>query len=80
MSTNPAFTDYIAGTTEAMAIVASNYQCGHCNSITTQLPPDANGFNHLAVAHDDGCPVLTGAVSSLPDTLRAAIPATFRPA
>lgn len=33
---------------------------------------DHHGNPHLLIHHDDGCPVLTGAVSSIPDTLRAA--------
>lgn len=80
MSPEPAFTDYIAGPTSRIAAFAANYQCGHCNSVTTPYD-DEDGNPHLAIEHDDGCPVLSGAVSSLPDTLRAAakVPDTFRP-
>lgn len=50
--------------------IADAYECGHCRSEVT-LSRDAFGIHHLSVAHDDGCPVLTGALDALPDWLRA---------
>jgi len=75
----PQRTDYLIGCINPDA-VAATYRCGHCNSETgTYL--DDNGITHIAVHHDDGCPVLAGTLSTTPDTLRAlasTIPATFR--
>lgn len=69
MSTPPA----------SITALAANYRCGHCNSEPTKLTPDEHGMWHLAIPHDAGCPVLTGAISALPDAIRATIPDTFRP-
>lgn len=52
--------------------LAANYRCGHCNSEPARLAQDEHGTWHLGIAHDDACPVLSGALSDLPDTLRAA--------
>lgn len=71
MTTPPHHTNIVAGPTELVAAIITNYQCGHCNS-DTALATDNHGTIHLAVHHDDGCPVLTGALSSAPDTFRAA--------
>ncbi|MFF4907195.1 hypothetical protein ACFY2T_20250 [Streptomyces sp. NPDC001260] len=46
---------------------AAAYRCGHCHSTATATPGGV-----VAIHHDDGCPVLGGAVSDLGDTLRAA--------
>ncbi|WP_327430937.1 hypothetical protein [Streptomyces sp. NBC_01236] len=75
----PTRTDYLVGTLGAHAIAAT-YQCGHCNSETSTRTDDL-GIVHVAVHHDDGCPVLTGALSSALDVARAvaSIPDTFRP-
>ncbi|MFC8866382.1 hypothetical protein ACFUAC_01670 [Streptomyces sp. NPDC057148] len=73
-------TDTIVGTPEHVAAFLANYQCGHCNS-ETEIRTDQNGITHLVTHHDDGCPVLVGALSSAPDVARAAskaIPDTFR--
>lgn len=51
--------------------LAAAYACGHCNSDPAQLVQDQYGIWHLAIGHDEGCPVLTGAVSDLPDAVRA---------
>lgn len=64
-------TDYIFGSADVLQAVAANYQCGHCNSYT-KLLRDPLGNPHVATFHDDGCPVLTGHISSIPDTFRAA--------
>lgn len=48
----------------------SAYTCGHCNSELEPLRTD-DGIVHLAVLHDNGCPVLTGALSAAPDVARA---------
>jgi hypothetical protein len=74
----PTRTDWLVGDIDPLAI-ASNYQCGHCNSVSDVRTVD--GILRVAVHHDDGCPVLTGALSSTPDALRAVaatIPDTFR--
>ncbi|MFF3872921.1 hypothetical protein [Streptomyces sp. NPDC001978] len=74
----PTRTDYVIGDIPA-ATLAAAYQCGHCTSETSTFTDD-NGIEHIAVHHDDGCPVLTGTLSALPDALRAAgtIPDTFK--
>jgi hypothetical protein len=74
----PTRTDYLVGAINAEAIAAT-YQCGHCNSETSLTADDA-GIHHIAVHHDDGCPVLTGALPSAPDVARALtrIPDTFK--
>ena len=69
---------YIVGYIDPAAI-AANYQCGHCHSDPARLTQDEHGVWHVAIAHGDGCPVLTGALSDVPDAVRAAVPATFRP-
>lgn len=73
----PVRTDYVIGIPAAQ--LAATYQCGHCISEASTYTDD-NGIEHIAVQHDDGCPVLAGALSALPDALRAAksIPDTFR--
>lgn len=59
--------------------LAANYRCSHCNSDPPQLTQDESGIWHLGIAHDDGCPVLKGTISALPDAARAATSDTFRP-
>lgn len=75
----PTRTDWLVGQINAEAIAAA-YQCGHCKS-TTELRT-TNGIVRVAIHHDDGCPVLTGVLSSAPDALRAVaagtVPDTFR--
>lgn len=61
-----------------LAAMAANYRCGHCNSEPPKLTQDEHGTWHLGIVHDDGCPVLTGTLSALPDTIRAVVPDTFR--
>jgi hypothetical protein len=76
----PTRTDTIVGTPEHLAAFLANYQCGHCNS-ETEIRHDQHGNPHLITHHDDGCPVLTGTLSSAPDVARAAagaVPDTFR--
>lgn len=51
--------------------LAAAYTCGHCNSDPAKLTQDEYGIWHLAIGHDDGCPVLSRAVSDIPDTFRA---------
>ncbi|MFD9519315.1 hypothetical protein [Streptomyces sp. NPDC059979] len=67
----PNHTDLIAGPAALIAHIAASYSCGHCNS-ETEARTDRHGNPHLVIHHDDGCPVLEGTLSSLPDTLRAA--------
>lgn len=77
MST-PRHTDYVIGDFD-VAVLAANYQCGHCLSeAALGLDPDTGG-PRLEIRHDDGCPVLTGVLSALPDAVRATTPDTFRP-
>lgn len=76
----PRHTDYLIGDVNPDAL-ATTYQCGHCHS-ETGTRADEVGIVHIAVHHDDGCPVLTGALPSTPDVVRALVgrvPDTFRP-
>ncbi|MER5211954.1 hypothetical protein ABT063_15575 [Streptomyces sp. NPDC002838] len=73
----PERTDYLFGDLDPSALAAA-YQCGHCQSETSTRTDEA-GIVHLVVHHDDGCPVLTGVLSALPDAVRAVVPDTFRP-
>ncbi|MCZ4510294.1 hypothetical protein O3Q52_19285 [Streptomyces sp. ActVer] len=77
---SPRRTDYVIGDIDATAL-AANYQCGHCLSETVLgTDPDTNG-PRLEIRHDDGCPVLVGALPSTPDVVRALaghVPDTFR--
>jgi len=73
-------TEYLFGNIDPQG-VAALYACGRCNSETSTRTDEA-GIVHLAVHHDDGCPVLTGVLSSTPDVMRALVgyvPDTFRP-
>lgn len=74
---NPYRTDYVIGYFDP-ADLAANYQCGHCLSETALGTDLDTGGPRLEIRHDDGCPVLTGVLSALPDAVRAAIPDTFR--
>ncbi|MEV6833602.1 hypothetical protein AB0N17_03565 [Streptomyces sp. NPDC051133] len=79
MTGTPDRTDWLIGALNAGALAAA-YQCGHCSSETSHTTDD-NGIVHVAVRHDDTCPVLAGALSSTPDVVRALashIPDTFR--
>lgn len=77
MST-PLRTDYIFGDVDYRTL-AANYRCGHCNSDPATLGTDPDtGLPNIRIAHDPECPVATGALSALPDAIRAAVPATFR--
>jgi N-acetylglucosamine kinase-like BadF-type ATPase len=71
VSSIPRRTCVVAGSGATIAAVIANYACGHCNS-DTDVHHDARGMPHLRIHHDDGCPVLAGALSPVPDTLRAA--------
>ncbi|WP_405597591.1 hypothetical protein OG741_13950 [Streptomyces sp. NBC_01410] len=71
MSNGPERSDIVGGPALLIAALLSNYQCGHCDS-ETEVRHDRHGNPHLIIHHDDGCPVLTGAISSIPDTVRAA--------
>jgi hypothetical protein len=71
MST-PQRSDYVIGDFDP-ADLAANYQCGHCNS-DTEVGLDDFGGPRLVIHHDPGCPVLSGALSAMPDALRAATP------
>lgn len=48
-----------------------NYQCGHCHADTMEIWKDANGRWNGQPVHDDGCPVKAGAISGIPDKVRA---------
>jgi hypothetical protein len=75
---SPLRTDYLLGDIDCQAL-AARYQCGYCNSDPATLSTDPDtGLPHIQVAHDPGCPVANGALSALPDAVRAAIPDTFR--
>ncbi|MDJ1131766.1 hypothetical protein [Streptomyces iconiensis] len=74
----PERSNLVAGPADTITAIATNYRCGHCNS-ETELHDDG-GMPSIRIHHDDQCPVLTGTLSALPDTLRAMVPDTFRPA
>jgi hypothetical protein len=71
MSHGPERSDIVGGPALLIAALVCNYQCGHCNS-DTEVRTDQHGNPHLVIHHDDGCPVLTGHISTIPDTFRAA--------
>ncbi|WP_420035073.1 hypothetical protein ACN2WE_24005 [Streptomyces sp. cg28] len=74
----PIRTDLAAGTPDALAAMVTNYACGSCTGEVDFLATNGSTV-HAVIAHDDGCPVLNGHVSSLGDIARAAtIPDTFR--
>lgn len=73
MTPKPAHSQLIAGPADLIAHIVATYRCGHCNS-TTKARTDQHGNPHLVIHHDDHCPVLTGTLSAIPDTLRAANP------
>lgn len=58
-------------TPESVRSLAAAYRCGHCNSDPAVIAEDKFGMWRIAIPHDDGCPVLSGAVSDIPDTVRA---------
>ncbi|NUR03629.1 MAG: hypothetical protein HOY79_46105 [Streptomyces sp.] len=76
-----AFSTYAYGDPGVLARMVTDYRCGHCTGQVEELRTnDATGQLHATIRHNDGCPVLRGAVSQAPDMIRAAgIPATFRP-
>ena len=55
----------------SLSAISAAYRCGHCASDPPNLVQDEHGAWHLSIPHDDGCPVLTGQLSALPDALRA---------
>lgn len=63
-------TTMLIGDLDASAL-AADYRCGHCNSQVGPAALGADGVTHIAILHDDGCPVLTGALTAIPDTMRA---------
>jgi hypothetical protein len=76
---DPHRTDFLVGDLNPLALAAA-YTCGHCTSDTSTRTND-RGIVHVVIHHDDGCPVLTGTLSSAPDALRAiaaGIPDTFK--
>lgn len=58
---------------DAAEAMAAAYRCGHCRSENRGVTVDWYGISRVLIAHDDGCPVLSGAVDDAPDILRAAI-------
>ncbi|MGW1799153.1 hypothetical protein ACWCQN_25085 [Streptomyces sp. NPDC001984] len=74
----PTRTDYLVGAPNLVHAVAASYQCGHCPAdISTRT--DERGSVHIAVQHDNDCPVLKGHVSAVGDLVRAAgVPDTFK--
>lgn len=56
----------------ALMKLADAYRCGHCWSEVGTGYDAVTGIEMVWVGHDDGCPVLLGALSDVPDTLRAA--------
>jgi hypothetical protein len=55
-----------------------SYKCGHCHSRVAGVTRDSTGVYHMTVTHDEGCPVLGGVLTSLHDSIRAAIAAGDR--
>lgn len=56
----------------ALMDMADAYRCGHCHSHVSTGYNTATGLDTVWAAHDDGCPVLLGTLSDVPDALRAA--------
>ncbi|MFE3925596.1 hypothetical protein [Streptomyces sp. YIM B13508] len=58
----------------AASAYAAWYRCSHCGDSETG-PPSADlhtiGLAHIDIRHDDGCPVMGGTVSDIPDAVRA---------
>ncbi|MFD6803154.1 hypothetical protein [Streptomyces cyaneofuscatus] len=68
----PTRTDLVTGPADVLAAMVTDYRCGHCTGIVETLATDeTTGAMHAYVAHDDGCPVLAGTLSTIPDTFRA---------
>lgn len=57
--------------TARLPAVAAAYRCGHCSSDPATLHQMPDGVWSMRIPHDEGCPVLTGAVTDHADTLRA---------
>ena len=55
----------------ALMKIAAAYRCGHCWSEVGTSYDTATGMDRVQVAHDHSCPVLLGALTDVPDTLRA---------
>lgn len=51
---------------------ASAYRCSDCPSTIGRLRLDRHGVWHIEVKHEPGCPQLSGAVDTAPDTVAAA--------
>lgn len=54
-----------------VAALAARHHCGSCRSDPPIITRDPHGAWHLVLGHEASCPVLTGAVCAMPDTLRA---------
>ncbi|GAA2657493.1 hypothetical protein GCM10010307_72290 [Streptomyces vastus] len=63
------------GPPKAIKDYARNYKCSHCNSRVNGVTRDPSGIYHMNVGHDDTCPVLRGALTDVPDAIRAALAA-----
>ena len=58
--------------------LAATYACGSCQSQVYLPPPDQppkDGLIRMNIGHDDGCPILSGALPDGPDSIRAAMKA-----
>ncbi|MGW6456654.1 hypothetical protein ACWF94_12150 [Streptomyces sp. NPDC055078] len=70
---DPVRSTFAAGDRRLIARMVSNYECGHCTGRVESLTTDEKtGILHAFIEHDDGCPVLAGTLSPIPDTFRAA--------
>lgn len=62
-----------SGPPKAVKDFAAHYKCSHCNSRVDRLTRDASGIYHVAISHDDSCPVLRGTITDMHDAVRAAV-------
>ncbi|MGW5530252.1 hypothetical protein [Streptomyces xanthochromogenes] len=50
---------------------ARNYSCGHCDGDTVELTKSEGNAWSARFRHNDDCPIIAGAISSIPDKVRA---------
>lgn len=61
------------GPPKAIKDFAKSYRCSHCHSRVTEIVQSSSRMFRVMVAHDNGCPVLTGTLPDVPDAVRAAM-------
>jgi hypothetical protein len=65
----------LSGPPKSIKDFAAQYKCSHCNSRVDGLTRDTTGIYHVAICHDDSCPVLRGTLTDIHDAIRAALAA-----